>query len=256
MKYENIITLCTQTTEHITDLTAENALEIYLPYITINLYGIPSVWDDEKKDQAIGDVTKAVPIGDISGYFVLGEAIYNNGGDILDYCDSVSALIENPVSALIEMSGPLCEDSNLFHIIEFNISDSVDEDDIENLLSELPDILFTHIHVLPDIISVYPEPLPHEESKLEKVQDDIARIAHYEVMKRVFDNYTNEIDTEQEANAPQLQLSTEQYNRVLGKRNIGDSYPEEYIDRNSWKPFISSGFEEWRNTRVLYKELL
>ncbi len=53
---------------------------------------------------------------------------------------------------------------------------------------------------------------------------------------------------------PQLEISSEQLNMVMGRRNDGDSYPEAYIDRKAWQPFIDTGFTEWRKTRVLYKE--
>ena len=249
MTFANIITVCTNKTEHITDLTSDIP-ETYVPYSEIELYGIPSDWEEDKVDRVLNELEEPVPIGKVTGYLVLGQAIFLNGGDIVDFCDAVSQPIENAASALTEKNGPLTDDSNLFHIMDFNISDTADSDDIQTLLTELPDIIFTHMHVIPDIISVCPEPLPHEKSKMKKIQEGFAMIAYNETSKRVFhmeDEGTN-------PDAPQIQISPEQLNIVMGRRNVGDSYPEQHIDHAAWQPFIDNDFEEWLNTRVLYKK--
>ena len=175
------------------------------------------------------------------------------GGDILYYSDCINQIIENAVSALLENNGPLQEDTNLFHITEFNISKDVDDVEVKSFLTELPDIIFTHMHVKPDIISFSPDPLPHEKSKLRQVQEGLAMIAFHETQKRRFEPLLNNDDTISNSDSPQIQISPEQLNIAMGRRNIGDSYPEEYIDYDAWKPFIESGFEEWKQTRVLYK---
>lgn len=254
MRLEHIITVCKQTTEHITDLTSE-MLERYIPYVFIEIYGIPSDWDEERVDNVFNGKEKAVPIGEITGYYVLGQAIYLDGGDILYYSDSISKELENAVSALMENDGPLKEDRNLFHITEFNISENLDEGELKKLFIELPDIIFTHMHVSPDIISTSPAPLPHEKSKLRQVQEGLAMIAFYETQKRRFEPLLNDDYKEVDSGSPQILISPEQRNIAMGRRNKGDSYPEEYIDSDAWKPFIESGFEEWKQTRVLYKEV-
>ena len=43
---------------------------------------------------------------------------------------------------------------------------------------------------------------------------------------------------------PQIQISPEQLNIALGRRNEGDSYPEQYIDGKAWQPFVEAGYEE------------
>ncbi|WP_295092034.1 hypothetical protein [Ruminococcus sp.] len=254
MRLEHIITVCEQTTEHITDLTSE-MLERYIPYVIIKLYGIPFDWNEDKVENVFNEKEEAVPIGEISGYYVLGQAIYLNGGDILYYSDSISQELENAVSALMENDGPLKEDGNLFHITEFNISENLDEGELEKLFIELPDIIFTHMHVSPDIISFSPAPLPHEKSKLKQVQEGLAMIAFYEAQKRNIDPLFNKSSKIVASDSPQIQISPEQLNIVMGRRNIGDSYPEEYIDSDAWKPFIEAGFEEWKQTRVLYNQV-
>ena len=51
---------------------------------------------------------------------------------------------------------------------------------------------------------------------------------------------------------PQLALSPDQANMVLGKRVQGDNYPQNAKDRFLWDLYEFAGFEEWGNTRVMY----
>lgn len=93
-------------------------------------------------------------------------------------------------------------------------------------------MLFTHCHVYPDIISVYPELREHHENLYDKVNKDIAQIAYADIINRKED-VTDE---------PRLALSDEQINILLGKRNSGDIYPEQHKDREKWNPFENAGF--------------
>ena len=252
MTFEHIITVCEETTKYISNLESMTA---YTPYITIKLYGVPDTWDDEKIEEAIDCEETAIPLGSISGYLVLGQALCLIGADLLEYCDNADEELEYAASALMERNGPLNEDSNLFHITEFKVSEAVDAKEVRKLLSELPDIIFTHMHVMPNIISVSPAPLPHEKSKLEQVQEGLATIAYHETAKRVDAQIFGD-DYEAAPDEPQLEISQEQLNIVMGRRNEGDSYPERYVDKDAWKPFLDAKFTEWRKTRVLYKETL
>lgn len=252
MTFEHIITVCEETTKYISDLESMN---VYTPYITIKLYGVPDSWDEDRIEAAIDCEDEAISLGSISGYIVLGQALCLIGADLLEYCDNADGELEHAASALMERGGPLNEDSNLFHIVDFNLTESIAAEDIRKLLIELPDIIFTHMHVTPNVISVSPKPLPHEKSKLEQMQEGLAQIAYHETSKRV-DAQIFGSDYEVNPDEPMLEISPEQLNIVMGRRNEGDSYPEEYIDRKAWQPFLDAKFTEWRKTRVLYKETM
>lgn len=252
MTFEHIITVCEETTKYISDLESMNT---YTPYITIKLYGVPDAWDDEKIEEAIECKDTAIPLGSLSGYLVLGQALCLIGADLLDYCDNADERLENAASALMEGDGPLNEDSNLFHITDINLTEAFDAEAVRKLLIELPDIIFTHMHVTPNVISVSPAPLPHEKSKLEQVQEGLAQIAYRETSRRI-DAQIFGSDYDADPDEPQLEISPEQLNMIMGRRNEGDSYPEQYIDRKAWQPFLDVKFTEWRRTRVLYKETL
>lgn len=252
MTFEHIITVCEETTKYISDLKSMN---VYTPYITIKLYGVPDSWDEDRIETAIDCEDEAIALGEISGYMVLGQALCLIGADLLEYCDNADGELEHAASALMERGGPLNEDSNLFHIINLNLTESITAEDVRKLLIELPDIIFTHMHVTPNIISVFPASLPHEKSKLEQVQERLAQIAYRETSKRV-DAQVFGSDFEADPDEPMLAISPEQLNIVMGRRNDGDSYPEEFIDRKAWQPFLDGKFTEWRKTRVLYKETM
>ena len=252
MTFAHIITVCEETTKYISGLESMNA---YTPYITIKLYGVPDTWDDEKIEEAIECEDTAIPLGSLSGYLVLGQALCLIGADLLDYCDNAGERLENVASALMEGDGPLNEDSNLFHITDLDLTEAVNAEAVRKLLIELPDIIFTHMHVMPNIISVSPAPLPHEKSKLEQVQEGLAEIAYRETSRRL-DAQIFGSDYDADPDEPQLEISPEQLNMVMGRRNEGNSYPEQYIDRKAWQPFLDAGYAEWRKARVLYKEVL
>jgi len=252
MTFEHIITVCEETTKYISGLESMN---VYTPYITIKLYGVPDSWDEDRIEAAIDCEDEALSLGSISGYLVLGQALCLIGADLLDYCDNADERLENAASALMERDGPLNEDSNLFHITDLDLTEAVDAEAVRKLLIELPDIIFTHMHIMPNIISVSPAPLPHEKSKLEQVQEGLAEIAYRETSRRV-DAQIFGSDYDADPDEPQLEISPEQLNMVMGRRNEGDSYPEQYIDRKAWQPFLDAKFTEWRKTRVLYKETM
>lgn len=249
MKYEYIYTVRKATTQHIIDLT-DAAMQL-IEYSTINIYGIPEEWEENKKEQALDEFDKAVFLGEITGFLIMGAEIYRRGEDMYDLCDEVFGDLEFVVSALMESNGPLSgkhngDAKNHYYIDKIEIKD---KNVLSELIENLPDIIFSHHNIHTEIISYLPSALPHEMSKLDKVKRDIAMMAYSDTLNRLIDGEDDEPEK------PHLVMSKEQLNIMMGKRNDGVSYPAEYIDHEAWQPFLDSGFEEWRNTRVLYKEI-
>ena len=52
---------------------------------------------------------------------------------------------------------------------------------------------------------------------------------------------------------PHLVLSEDQVKIVMGMREEGYTYPESAKDLPLWDKYLSAGFSEWKDTRVLYK---
>ncbi len=241
MKYEHLYTTDDSAHMHISHLTSENGLNL-TPCCELKVYGIPAEWSDEECIAALEDTSRGVELGVLKGFLILGSAIEKAGRDMYDVCDAQDGELEFIVSALQEHDGPLSEAAfgdtlDVFYIESITLSDP---EALPTLLEELPEIVLTHMHVKPDILCFYPAPLPHEKSRLDQLKEELAMIAFADAMQA-------------EEGKPHLVLSEEQLNIVMGRRNAGASYPEEYADPQQWVPFLNAGFREWRRTRVLYK---
>ena len=68
--------------------------------------------------------------------------------------------------------------------------------------------------------------------------------------------YSDVIDRNFNGNSsdePHLIMSRNQFNIIAGRRRDGQSYPEVAKDMTLWERYEECGFEEWLNTRVMYK---
>ena len=119
----------------------------------------------------------------------------------------------------------------------------------DDIVSELPEILFTHYNIFPEMLIYYPEPLTFD-NPLEDLERKIASAIHADNINRQLSG--KPIDN----NEPQLVLSQDQLNMVLGRRITGYSYPKSAKNTEIWEKYERNGFEEWKNTRVLYKLVL
>ncbi len=209
--------------------------------------------DQNKKKLPVG-----TPIGSIKGILVLGREIelltpenVTERDEIMNlFCDDVSFDLGYVVSALLENNGPLCIANTVFGIDHFYIQEVKVEDPsmLPAILSGIPMSVFSHLHVFPDILSYYPKPLPHEQKQTSsgRVMGEVAKLTQATIADRVF---SGQYDPEK----LHLVLTKEQHRIITGMRHPSDSYPEEYINREIWQPYLDAGFHEWGNTRVLYK---
>ena len=248
MKYEHLISVHKTNSKHISDLTGDEG-ENLAPYIELIIYGIPADWEEKRIYAAIDSTDNAVYLGTIAGHMILGFEMFRQEWDMHDLCDDLSGDLEFIVSALTEDNGPLSEayDGNMENHFYIDKMELEDDSIMNEVVHQLPYMLLTHCNVFPSTLSYYSIPLPHEESKLDKVKRDLAMMAYTDTVNMVFDkeNY--------DPNKPHLIMSEEQQNMILGRRNKGESYPAEYINHEEWKLFLDAGFKEWGNTRVLYK---
>ena len=130
------------------------------------------------------------------------------------------------------------------------MNESFNTDDLKlRIIQRLPQFLLMAYHTYPEIIAVYPQPLPYEKSIHQKVKEGIAAEISCDIISRALDK--SESDDENEI---RLVLDEEQQNYILGRRNKGESYPASAINKAEWKLYYSAGFKEHLNTRVLFKE--
>ena len=220
--------------------------------VNIDIYQLNDYPEDEI-EKPIGD-----NIGSVSGYLVLGREIdlltpsdiQNRDAYMNLICDDIDADLGYVISALLEEDGPLSlENTGIgvdhLYIDEISLHDSSMQ---ESVLDALPGMIFMHLHVYPEIMSYYPRPLPHEVKKTAKevaFEEEAGRI--YAAIAEHMHSGKNDPDT------PDLTLTEDQFRVVAGMRQHGDTYPAEFIDVKAWDPYLNAGFEEWKNTRVLYR---
>ena len=196
--------------------------------------------------------------GLVSGTLVLGREIDCRTPDSVDrrdeymnlLCDDMDADLGYVVSALLENDGPLSIEETVCGIDHFYIDEvhAVDDALLPEILQVIPEMVFRHLHVYPELLSYYPEPLPHGDLRTEqdKQFEENAKKTHAAIMEMIFNGTYDKQN-------PQLTLTKEQMRVVQGMRQQGDSYPAEYIDKEHWETFLDAGFAEWNGTRVLYR---
>ena len=259
--FRDVFTYSIDPSRHSLEYEDINFESDYIKYYSIGIFGIPHGLSEEEEDNIFSDPEKAVRIGTIEGYLILGEEIERRGYNLYDMCDEINADLEYVISALCESGGVMQAHNitrplNIFYIHEVEFENEEFRDMmLTDILIELPDIMFSHTNILPEMMIYYPRPLPYD-TRLMDIQKAIASETVSQVLARnakleaIQEDPT--IDSDYDNEEPHLALSQDQINMVMGKRVEGDSYPESAKDLPLWGDYEFAGFSEWKNTRVLY----
>ena len=259
--FRDVFTYSIDPSRHSLEYEDINFESDYIKYYSIGIFGIPHGLSEEEEDNIFSDPEKAVRIGTIEGYLILGEEIERRGYNLYDMCDEINADLEYVISALCESGGVMQAHNitrplNIFYIHEVEFENEEFRDMmLTDILIELPDIMFSHTNILPEMMIYYPRPLPYD-TRLMDIQKAIASetvsqfLARNAKLEAIQEDPT--IDSDYDNEEPHLALSQDQINMVMGKRVEGDSYPESAKDLPLWGYYELAGFSEWKNTRVLY----
>ncbi len=259
--FRDVFTYSIDPSRHSLEYEDINFESDYIKYYSIGIFGIPHGLSEEEEDNIFSDPEKAVRIGTIEGYLILGEEIERRGYNLYDMCDEINADLEYVISALCESGGVMQAHNitrplNIFYIHEVEFENEEFRDMmLTDILIELPDIMFSHTNILPEMMIYYPRPLPYD-TRLMDIQKAIASETVSQVLARnakleaIQEDPT--IDSDYDNEEPHLALSQDQINMVMGKRVEGDSYPESAKDLPLWGYYELAGFSEWKNTKVLY----
>ena len=259
--FRDVFTYSIDPSRHSLEYEDINFESDYIKYYSIGIFGIPHGLSEEEEDNIFSDPEKAVRIGTIEGYLILGEEIERRGYNLYDMCDEINADLEYVISDLCESGGVMQAHNitrplNIFYIHEVEFENEEFRDMmLTDILIELPDIMFSHTNILPEMMIYYPRPLPYD-TRLMDIQKAIASETVSQVLARnakleaIQEDPT--IDSDYDNEEPHLALSQDQINMVMGKRVEGDSYPESAKDLPLWGDYEFAGFSEWKNTRVLY----
>lgn len=259
--FNDIFTCSVDNSRHSFEYDELNFDSDYIKYYSIDICGIPHGLDEDAEDKMFSDPETAVHIGKIEGYLILAEEIERRGHNLYDMCDALDADLEYVISALCEGGGVIQAHNinrplNIFYIHEVEFDNEEFEDMMElDILTSLPDIIFSHTNIYPEMMIYYPRPLPYD-TRLKDIQKAIATETVSQILTRkakldaIQEDPT--IDSDYDNDDQHLALSNDQINMVMGKRVEGDSYPEEAKDPALWESYELAGFSEWKNTRVMY----
>ena len=232
--FRDVFTYSIDHTSHSFEYEDINYESDYIKYYSIGIFGIPHGLSEEEEDRMFSDPDKAVHIGTIEGYLILSEEIERRGYNLYDMCDEINADLEYVISALCESGGVMQAHDihrplNIFYIHEVEFENEEFRDMLlTDILINLPDIMFSHTNILPEMMIYYPRPLPYD-TRMKEIQNAIAvetstqLRARVEKLKAMEEDPTIDSDYDDE---PQLALSKDQINILMGKRVEGDSYPE------------------------------
>lgn len=189
-------------------------------------------------------------VGTIRGWLILGQEIerrkpgpFVQGEWFMNLlCSGMSADLGFVVSALRKDCGPLDSIGGVNHFCITEVSFMCQEL-LPVILESLPEIVFRHLHVFPELVSYYPKPLPHEDVHL--VIDDTS-------LTDLTGNMLAYLAISDETGM-EYEMTSEQIVHLRGLYENATSYPAQYIDMSLWEPFWNAGFTEYENTRVLYR---
>lgn len=233
---------------------------------SMNFYGIPfDLVDDQVNSVYDGDYSKLVKVGEIHGCLILCKEILSMDEDPWEICDDIDGDLEYTFSALKDESGPLNSkkgdpEQNVYYIHELKIVSEYSDDTRlkSRIINELPNLIFTFLHVRPELLAYYPAPLEHSLDKnVEARYEALQNIAAQKVDTAL--NIVDGNNSSKKSNSnvfkfgDAYQFTEDELNLVMRRRNSGSSYPEEEKDREEYAFYEKNGFEEVGDSRLLYK---
>jgi len=228
-------------------------------------YGVPfDVFDDKMSSVYDGDYSNLIKIGEITGYLILCKQMLYEGENPWAICDDLNGDLEYTISALMDEGGPLSSEEgdpeqDIYYIHEFVIVPDYNDIKLKRkIINELPNLIFTFLHVNPELLAFYPAPLeyPPDENlevrhraldriRSQKIETAFGSIINGDSKKKSNDNVVKFGDA--------YQFTEDELNMVMGRRHSESSYPEDAKDRKEYEFYKAVGFEEVGDSRLLYK---
>jgi hypothetical protein len=186
------------------------------------------------------------------------------GYDPLEVCDASDGDLEYTISALSDEDGPLNMETgdpeqDVFYIHELQMESGNDDAPLKGrILDELPGLIFSFLHIAPDILAFYPAPLEYTPDPAEEERYQILQ----NIAAQKIDSAIGAIIGEQPAEQPggnvlkfadAYRFSEDELKFVTRRRYSGSSYPDEAKDLKEYAFYQANGFEEVGNSRLLYK---
>jgi len=227
-------------------------IEPYTDTITwceFSVYGVPDTKESLDKTYE-DDFSLATKIGEISGYHIPIALIEDFGEDSYAVCDNTSSDLEAMHSVLQEHR--FLEDfiDSIFYIHEIELSPAYQGFGYEKLLLlQLPALVANALNNQPSLLMYYPAPIQYDEPE---------RDLKAEAALRHRMEYNMQLCKREDNIAlfpPIYEVSDREINRVLGRRNPGDTAPIAYRNKALYKLYESAGFTEIGQTGWLSKHI-
>lgn len=136
-----------------------------LVWCDIVFYGIPvGLTDDQMEEIYERNYRHAVRIGRLTGCLILARDLLEMDEDPLMACDAADADLGYIMAALTDTDGPLNEETgdfyqDVFYLHDLEIGKKYGDLYKGKILDDLPNLIFSFLHVVPDVFAFYPAPL-------------------------------------------------------------------------------------------------
>lgn len=233
----------------------------FLKLIYLNIYGVPVILDEACEDAYYeGDTSKFNKIGRLLGYCIPFEEILEEGGKPIEICDDVSAdlsFVASIIQDYYEETESLDFPPALFYIHELEIDEQYRNNGFgSKVLQELPYLLHYHKGIAVDIIAYYPAPTQrNEKPKKTPYEEAMMRQVAYKLNELYSgESATSQMSKDKVVALPR-QYSKEEIDELIEIERNTPSYPDEYRNVELFRFYEKNGFEEFKQTRLLIKEL-
>lgn len=231
-------------------------------WTSIPFYGIPFSLDDDDKMERVynEDYRGLTKIGTLFGCLILCEQIIVEGYDPLEVCDASSGDLEYAMSALSDIDGPLNYETgdpyrNVFYIHELEMESEWNNAELKSkIIEELPWLVLSFLHVMPNILAFYPAPLAHAPNIAEKERYEVLqKLAAQKTASALTPGAKKPSKDNLLAFADFYQFNEDDMKFATRRRYSGSSYPEIAKDLQEYAFYEANGFEEAKDSRLLYK---
>lgn len=235
-------------------------------YHSFKVYGIPkNLKKEEKEELWEGPTKKLIPLATITGTLILCDEIFRRGEEPLLVCDDLDGDLEYAMSTLTFTEGLLNEESgdpyqNVYYLDEITLEEGYKDDYElkERILMELENLVFSFLHVSPDLIVHYPLPIREKIQKEEIKDERVEKLTtlHQQKVDAIiagtpfFTGDKKEESSNVVSFGERYEFNEEELSLIYPDDNE-PPYPEEAKNQKEFELFLNQGYFEVGNSRLL-----
>lgn len=232
---------------------------LFLKTIYLNIYGVPVIINENLEDAYYeGDTSKFNKIGRLMGYYIPFEEILEAGGNPVDICDDVTADLSFVTTNIQDYNkeNETLDFPNIFYIDELEVDEQYRNNGFgSKVLQELPYLLNYHKGIVVDVIAYYPASTQPNEITSTPYEEALMRQAVYKMNEYYGDESVASQRGKDKIVALPREYSKKEIDEIIEIEKNTPSYPEEFKNAGLFSFYERNGFEEYKQTRLLIKEL-